>query len=168
MINQFYRLMVMTRRRHGVFPQPIRWFRNLAGGFAEKLTIHIASQGSNAIAAIITMQHRDKLVYKYGASDEHLHFLGGMPFLLWNAMIQGRSQGATEFDLGRTDYDNLGLSTFKQRLGAEGQPLTYLRTVPLPQRKGGQGRHHSLMKLLAQLPAPLFCAAGKLLYRHAA
>ncbi len=167
MVRHFYRLMVMTRRRHSLFPQPITWFKNLAYEFGERFTIHLASKNKETLAAIITIQHGDKLVYKYGASDESRHALGGMPFLFWKAMQQGKSTGANVFDLGRTDHDGANLSTFKQRLGAEAIPLKYFR-IAADVRQKPQFRPRIFMRLFAKLPSPLCCAAGRLLYRHAA
>ena len=167
MVRGFYRLMVLTRRRHGLFPQPINWFHNLVHEFGEKLTIHLASKNEKTLAAIITIQHGDKLIYKYGASDESVHALGGMPFLFWKAMLQGKSTGANVFDLGRTDEDNAGLSTFKQRLGAQVHTLKYFRVAADSMLKS-RFRPRNFMRLVTQLPGPLYCAAGKLLYRHAA
>ena len=166
MVQRFYSLLVMTRRRHNVFPQPISWFQNLICEFGEQLTIHLARKTSETIAGIITIQHGDKLVYKYGASDERRHALGGMPFLFWNAMLHGKSSGATELDLGRTDEQNRSLSTFKERLGAEGRRLKYFCIPPSGRRKS-QLRARSLVRLLTYLPSPVCCAAGKLLYKHA-
>lgn len=166
MMQRFYRLLVMTRRRHSLFPQPIDWFQNLAREFGEKLTIHLARKTNETIAGIITIQHRDKLVYKYGASDERRHALGGMPFLFWSAMLHGKSSGATEFDLGRTDEQNRSLSTFKERLGAEGGRLKYF-CIPPSRRRKSQSRARNLVRLFTYLPSPVCCAAGKLLYKHA-
>jgi CelD/BcsL family acetyltransferase involved in cellulose biosynthesis len=167
MVQRFYRLMVMTRRRHSLFPQPIVWFQNLAREFGEKLTVHLAREADDTVAGIITIQHGDKLVYKYGASDETRHALGGMPFLFWNAMLRGKSAGATEFDLGRTDDENRTLSTFKERLGADSERLRYF-CLPPSRRPKSQLRVRGFVRFFTHLPGPFCCAAGKLLYRHAA
>ena len=167
MVQRFYRLMVMTRRRHNLFPQPIAWFQNLAREFAERFTVHLARRAGDTVAGIITIQHGDKLVYKYGASDETRHALGGMPFLFWNAMLRGKSCGAIEFDLGRTDNENRSLSTFKERLGAESRQLKYF-CVPPNLKRNSQFRVRGFVRFFTHLPSPFCCAAGKLLYKHAA
>ena len=166
MMQRFYRLLVMTRRRHSLFPQPIGWFQNLAREFGEKLTIHLARETNDTIAGIITIQHGDKLVYKYGASDDRRHAFGGMPFLFWNAMLHGKSSAAAEFDLGRTDEQNRSLSTFKERLGGEGRQLKYF-CISAGGRRKSQFGARSLVRLFTYLPSPVCCAAGKLLYKHA-
>ena len=53
------------------------------------------------------------MTYKYGCSDARYHSLGGMPFLYWKAIHEAKSNSATEFDLGRSDFDIPALITFK-------------------------------------------------------
>jgi hypothetical protein len=167
LLLQFYSLLVATRRRHGLPPQPMRWFENLAACFGDRLTVHVASRGGQPLAAILTLRHRNVLVYKYGASDERFHRLGVMPFLLWKAICDAKDRGLTLFDLGRTDPDNAGLAIFKERLGATRSTLTYVRWA----RTGGRisrnkPRVGAAARVFARLPDELLVAAGKLFYRH--
>jgi CelD/BcsL family acetyltransferase involved in cellulose biosynthesis len=127
LLQQFYSLLVATRRRHGLPPQPLPWFGNLAGCFGDRLTIHVASRGGQPLAAILTLRHRNVLVYKYGASDERFQHFGAMPLLLWKAILDAKDRGLSLFDLGRTDADSSGVGTFKERLGATPSTLTYVR-----------------------------------------
>lgn len=167
MLRRFYSLMVKTRRRHGLFPQPLAWFCNLASVFGEKLVIHLASKGQQPVAALITIQHQDKLVYKYGASDDSQHALGGMPFLFWRAILHGKSVGAKQFDLGRTDPEGVGLSTFKERLGAQSRNLNYYRFPITPEKSFLPSHARRVMTLATQLPDSVCSIAGRMLYRHA-
>jgi Acetyltransferase (GNAT) domain len=167
LLRQFYTLLVATRRRHGLPPQPMPWFMNLAESFGDRLTVHVASRAGQPLAAILTLQHRNVLVYKYGASDERFHRFGAMPFLLWQAILDGKSRGAELFDLGRTDADNQGLATFKERLGAIRSTLTYVRWAETGRDGiGRKGHVPGAARIIARLPNELLVAAGKLLYRH--
>jgi hypothetical protein len=143
LLQQFYSLLVATRRRHGLPAPPMPWFENLAGCFGDRLTIHVASRGGEPLAAILTLRHRDVLVYKYGASDERLHRFGAMPFLLWKTMLDAKVHGLRLFDLGRTDAGNTGLATFKDRLGATRSTLTYVRWAEANPRIS-RDEHHAL------------------------
>jgi hypothetical protein len=165
LLREFYRLTLLTRRRHRVPPQPFGWFRNLAGSFGDRLNIRVAYSGGTAIGSVLTLRHRQTLVYKYGCSDASSHKLGAMPFLFWKTILDAKAAGVTVLDLGRSDTDNHGLITFKQRLGGRESTLTYVRyseTTPRP------FQHPSRMvtRLLGRLPGPLFRAAGAVLYRH--
>jgi lipid II:glycine glycyltransferase (peptidoglycan interpeptide bridge formation enzyme) len=166
-LAKFYRLLVLTRRRHQLPPQPRVWFRNLIDCLADKLTIHVASKGGRPIASILTLKHKQSLVYKYGCSDARFHSLGGMPLLFWKAIQEAKNSGLLEFDLGRSDCDNSGLITFKDRWGAARSTLYYYR---YPLRLSGNGaadwKMHIVRHTCARLPDSLLTAAGRLLYRH--
>ena len=166
-LTEFYRMLVLTRRRRGLPPQPMVWFRNLKDCFGEGLTIHIASKQGRAIAAVLTLLYKGTLVYKYGCSEAAFHNLGAMPMLFWKTIQSGKYHGAQEFDLGRSDMDNPGLSVFKQHLGASGSELAYFRL--------GRNRVHasktSVSRRIAstvftRMPGPLAQMAGSVLYRH--
>jgi hypothetical protein len=140
LLDTFYGLLRMTRRRHGRPPQPIAWFRNLAATLGDRLTVRVASKAGRPIASILTISFKNRLVYKYGGSDAAYHKLGGMPFLFWQAMQDAKARGFEELDLGRSDTDQQGLSDFKDRLGAEATTLTYYSRPAAPQSVVGGWR----------------------------
>jgi len=167
LLRQFYSLLIVTRRRHGLPPQPASWFNNLVDCFGDRLTVHVASRDDQPLAAILTLRHRDVLVYKYGVSDERFHRFGAMPFLMWQAIRDAKARGLRVFDLGRTDADNTGLATFKERLGATRSTLVYVRLARAGRRVSRENpRVPGASRVFARLPDELFVAAGKLLYRH--
>ncbi len=125
MLTNFYKLLLTTRRRHRLPPQPLSWFRALIRTFGDDLKIRVASKNGVPIASIITLSHRHSMVYKYGCSDARFHGLGGMALLLWKAIQEAADYGMRELDMGRSDCDNIGLISFKERFGAVGRPLTY-------------------------------------------
>ena len=125
---QFYRLVVRTRRRQGLLPQPFRWFRNVVDCMGSAVNIRIASKGSQAIAGLLTIENNKCVTYKYGASDERFHKVGGMPYLFWLVIQDAIGRGFQEFDLGRSDINNKGLVSFKDRLGAARSYLSYWRS----------------------------------------
>ena len=94
----------MTRRRHGLPPQPLAWFRNLVACLGDRVSIHVASKDGQPIASILTLSFKKTMFYKYGGSDAAHHRLGGMPFLFWR-LIQdaqrARVRGAGPGPLGR-------------------------------------------------------------------
>jgi lipid II:glycine glycyltransferase (peptidoglycan interpeptide bridge formation enzyme) len=164
-VEKFYELLLLTRRRHGLPPQPVAWFRNLAAGFDENLTIRLASKGGRPIASILTLLHKKTLVYKYGCSDAALHKLGAMPMLFWKAIQEEKQRGAEEFDLGRSAISNPGLTVFKQHLGAACSRLPYYR---LGRRELSitDSDMRFVHAVFARIPAPLAQIAGSVLYRH--
>jgi len=167
LLSNFYGLMLKTRRRHKLPPQPISWFRNLIACLGERLNIRVAMKNGEPIASILTLSHRSTLVYKYGCSDERYHNLGPVPFLFWDAIREAKENGLQEFDLGRSDLTNPGLITFKTRLGAKASTLEYVRfsaahSAPAVEDRG----MHMAKRLFSCMPDGLLTTAGRLLYRH--
>ena len=166
LLQQFYLLLIRTRRRHFVPPQPIEWFENLLACLGENAEIRVASKGSTPIAAILTLTFRDTIVYKYGCSDERFHKLGAMPLLFWRAIHEAKEAGFREFDLGRSDCDNAGLVAFKEHLGASRKLLTYFR-YPAKPSSNQDGCLPGLKKwVYPYLPDFLLRVAGRIAYRH--
>ena len=131
LLDEFYRLFCLTRRRHSIPPQPKRWFRNLMNCLGEALKIRVAGKHGRIVAAMITISHKDTLVYKYGCSDPRFNNLGGMHLLFWKSIQEAKNSGLRFLDLGRTDAGQTGLSTFKSRWGASSSALTYRRYAAL-------------------------------------
>jgi lipid II:glycine glycyltransferase (peptidoglycan interpeptide bridge formation enzyme) len=134
-----------------------------------RLTIYVARQQNLPIASVLTLTHEKTVVYKYGCSDERFHNLGGMPFLFWNVIQDGKATGLEELDLGRSDEANPGLVRFKDHLGAVKSRLSYWRypQKPSSSRLGGTFQSAQLQKLISVLPDRLFRLAGEIIYRHA-
>jgi len=166
-LRKFFSLLLLTRRRHRVPPQPFEWFRNLLESMGDRFRISLASKDGRPVAGIVLLRHRETLVYKYGASDARFHNLGAMPLLFWNAMREAKSTGIRWLDLGRSACDNTGLITFKDRLGADRSTLTYLR-YPDPEKVRIRSVTNIKMakRVFAHLPDRWLIATGRLLYRH--
>jgi hypothetical protein len=165
LLRQFYRLLIRTRRRHGVPTQPLAWFRNLVDCLGEALKIRMVCQGERPVAAILTLQYKNTLVYKYGASDAALHHLGGMPVLFWRTIQEAKRLGAEELDLGRSDVEDRGLIDFKRHLGAEHFQLHYYRYPPRPVSRATGWTKSFASKMCARLPISIY-AASSFFYRH--
>lgn len=175
-VHAFFALLRLTRRRHGVPPQPLAWFTTLARTLGSSMAVHIARKAGQAIAAIVTLRFKRTLVYKYGGSDARHHALGGMPFLFWRVIEQAHADGLATLDLGRSNLDQPGLIAFKEHLGAERRTLTY-RQLPAiaSSRVGGEGLGDAgdpnvltrvARAALIRLPDPLFDLTGRMVYRH--
>ena len=167
LLARFYQLLLLTRRRHQLPPQPLAWFRNLADCLGDRLAIRLVSKDSQPIASILTLSFKNLLVYKYGCSDARFHNLGGMPLLFWKTIQEGTASGAQEFDLGRSELDNPGLVNFKEHLGAAGSPLLYLRIERPPSRHtASDWKVRCVRKALSYMPNPCLKLAGNLFYRY--
>lgn len=167
LLHEFYGLMLLTRRRHHLPPQPLAWFRNLIALFGVRLNIRVARKDGAAIAAMITLRHKDTLTYKYGCSDARLHKIGAVPRLFWEAIQGAKSDGLKAFDLGRSAVSNEGLIQFKEHLGAIPHPLTYWRVNGRSDpRRSSAVVPSFLLNSVSLLPDRLFRLTGKVLYPH--
>lgn len=166
LLQKFYRLMVGMRRRKSLPPQPIEWFRALAAEFGKGLQIRVASNGDLPVASIITLSHKRTMTYKYGCSDAAFNKLGGMALLFWRTIQEARAADCEEFDLGRSDSDNLGLIAFKDHWGAVSSPLTYWKYPEEPASRSSLWRSRIVQRAVSITPESALKAAGKLLYRH--
>lgn len=165
-LDKFYQLLLLTRRRHGVPPQPRKWFSNLQSCFGSQLTVWVASKQGTPVASIVTIHFKHSLVYKYGGTDERFFRFGGMQLLLWRAIRDAKQRGLKEVDLGRSDLHEKGLSVFKDRLGAASSCLTYFRyPVDSPTLAVTSGMSLP-QKLAPYIPNGLMTFGGRLLYRH--
>ncbi len=172
LLDSFYHLLILTRRRHMVLPQPKRWFQSLIDCFGKALKIRVAFKDEEPIASILTLRYKDTLVYKYGGSDARFHHLGGMHLLFWRSIEEAKRDGLCVFDLGRSECENTGLNTFKDRWGAARSLLTYSRVTgsPKPQRVfmpvGTGWKQRMVRRVLPYLSDYILSSAGKLIYRH--
>ena len=167
LLRKFYQLLLQTRRRHGVPIQPLSWFRNLIGCLDPGLTIRVASKYGRAIASILTLRYKHVLVFKYGCLDRRFSKYGGMQLLLWRAIEEAKQSDLWEFDLGRSDSDNPGLVTFKDRWGAVRSELVYLRCGTHSSHRLAKVQQASINKYLwSHAPCFMITAAGRAFYRH--
>jgi Acetyltransferase (GNAT) domain len=68
LLRAFYKLQIMTRRRHRVPPQPIRWFRTLLNCLPDQAKIRVAVKDGMPVASILTLSDGKTMIYKDGAS----------------------------------------------------------------------------------------------------
>jgi CelD/BcsL family acetyltransferase involved in cellulose biosynthesis len=169
LLDIFYRLQQMTRRRHQLPPQPRSWFQNLIDCFGDSLKIRVALKGTQPVASILTITHKKTLVYKYGCSDGHFRELGGIHLLLWRSIEEAKQQGFREMDLGRSDCENLGLATFKRRWGSARSTLHYYRFSASDQGHflpASDWKQTIAKRVFSRLPQPVLTSVGQMMYKH--
>lgn len=172
LLDHFYRLLKVTRKRHHLPPQPRNWFANLMDGFGDALKLRVAFKDGQAIAAIMTIRYKDTLVYKYGGCDSRFNNMGCMHLLLWKAIQDAKACGLHVFDFGRTDADQSGLITFKSRWGATQSVLTYSRfsvsddSTHLFDLPTGKWKSKTTKFVMAHLPSGFLARIGQHMYGH--
>jgi hypothetical protein len=169
-LDTYYRLHCITRKRHGVPPQPKRFFDSLyehiidrGNGFIAKATF----QG-RVVAASVFLHFGTKAVYKFGASlPDHEHLRPGN-LIMWQAIKWYASRGFAALSLGRTDRDDAGLMQFKNGWGATCREVCYCRWPPAAGVRANlhAARSHLLSSVARRMPLPVLKLAGTLMYRY--
>lgn len=169
-LREFHRLNRMTRREHGLPPQPFRFFLQVHR--------HVIEQGKGftmlsyiddePIAGAVFFHIGDRVIFKYGASDRNRLHLRANNLLMWEAIQWAADAGFRSFCFGRTEPDNDGLRRFKSGWGAEEGVIRYYRydlgknefcTMP----PGDMNLHRQIFK---KMPIPILNMIGRLFYRH--
>lgn len=166
----FHRLLCQTRQRHGVPPQPLRFFQQLHEHVLARNQgwIVLATLGGRAIAGAVFVHFGSSALYKYGASDETFQELRPNNLVMWRAIEWHARAGFTTLDFGRTDMHNAGLRRFKLAWGTRERVIEYVRYncranqfATLPPRASDQ-----LQRVFKILPKPLLRLIGAAAYRH--
>jgi hypothetical protein len=168
LLREFYWLLVRTRARQNLPPQPYAWFKNLVDRTGDAMDLRLAYMGNVPVAAVMVLHFKDTSYYKYGCSDERFHKLGAMPFLLWRALLNAKSIGSKTLDLGRTDHGHRSLIAFKNHWASVSESLTYWTfpsKVSLTAVK--DWKLTMVNRICAHMPHRILAAAGSLIYRHA-
>ena len=168
-IKAFYRLNCLARKKHGLPPQPIKFFLKLHQYIiaAKMGFVSLGLIQNKVIAAAIFFQFRDKVIYKYGASNYKYQNLRANNLLIWDAIVTAINNGYRQFDFGRTEPGNKGLLQFKRGWATQEHRRKYFRyslmknafTETPPKLK-------SSYTLFKRFPMPLLKFVGNLLYRH--
>lgn len=166
LIDLFYSLLVLNRRRQFIPPQPRAWFQALATSLGENMCVRVAYRGRRAIASIMTLQFGKSMVYKYGCSDAAYHSLGGIQMLLWRSIQEAIASGLRQLELGRCDIDNEGLATFKERWRANRSLLLYWSSPPAQTGSRKFWNHALPPRFVKYIPDQLLMLSGRLLYKY--
>jgi CelD/BcsL family acetyltransferase involved in cellulose biosynthesis len=171
-MKAFYRLNAITRRDHGLPPQPWFFFKNLYDHILSKDMgfVALASLMDQAIAANVYLHSGEEVIYKYGASDRAHQNLRANNLVMWEAIKWSCDQGYKRLCFGRTEPENEGLMQFKSGWGAREHLIQYYRYDL--QKSAFVTEHRRVTplykKIFGKLPVPILKIMGNILYRHMA
>ena len=169
-LHDYYALHRRTRQRHGLPPQPFKFFLGLydhaiANGNA---FISLVRLGVRAIAGAIFLHAGRTAVFKYGASDPAHQSLRANALLFWETIRQLAADGCTALHFGRTDLDHEGLRRFKLGWGTREEPIHYYR-FNLRSNAFVASHDRASTRSVAwfgRLPLPVNRLLGAFAYRH--
>jgi hypothetical protein len=169
-IKEFYTLNCVTRKQHGLPPQPFNFFKKIYDHVISRNLgfLILASYGGKNIAGAIYFHFGEKAVYKYGASDKRFQNLRANNLVMWEAIKWYSQNGYKNLCFGRTERENQGLIQFKSGWGTTEQQINYYRYDLnkgsfIPGSSKVTGFHN---KIFRNLPLPLLKRVGSVLYKH--
>jgi hypothetical protein len=171
-VRVYYHLHCRTRQRHGLPPQPFRFFQNLqrhllATGRGFVVT---ARHHDQPIAAAVFLHSGLNAIYKFGASDFAHQQLRASNLVMWRGIQVCRQRHCRSLHFGRTGMRNEGLRRFKLGFGPEEHRMDYLRfdlrrRMPAAMRDRSETLFNRVFRLMPVGPARW---VGAWLYPHAA
>lgn len=169
-LRRYYRLHCLTRREHGIPPQPFRFFERLGEHVLAKGngTLLMARKGKKYIAGAVFLHHRGRAVFKFGASDRRHQHLRANNLVMWEAIRSYIGRRFRSLSFGRTDLDHDGLRQFKVSWGCSERVLRYSRyLIDSGAWQVGTARHGAPWKaVFCRLPVPVLRAVGAIAYGH--
>ena len=167
-MDAYYALHCRTRQKHGIPPQPRRFFQNILRNVISLNhgRLFLVRHRGRPVAGAIFFHWRGQALYKFGASDESSLELRPNNLLMWHAIESYCDWGFEQLDFGRTSLANPGLRRFKLGWGASERLIEYLK---YDLRRDGyrqepdqaQGLHNHIFRWL---PLPISRWVGEFLY----
>jgi hypothetical protein len=169
-VKGFHRLNVITRKRHGLPPQPFHFFEKVYEHIISKNLgfVVLASYKDNIIAGAVFFHLGEKAVFKYGASNKKFHHLRPNNLVMWKAIKWFSQNGYKSLCFGRTEPANDGLRKFKAGWDTKEKVEKYYK-YSLERREFVQDSHEIskiYQRVFRKMPMPLLRLIGSLLYRH--
>jgi hypothetical protein len=169
-IKKFCQMNYVTRRRHGLPPQPDTFFNNLfkylinnGHGF-----IVLAKKENQIIAGAIYLTFGKKVLYKYSASYPEYMNLNANNVVMWEAIKYALSNNFEEIDFGISEASNEGLRVYKNGWGVE-ESKVHLYKFDLKENKFVDvdtkvtGLHN---KIFSKAPISLLRIFSSIFYKH--
>jgi hypothetical protein len=169
-VREFYRLNCLTRREHGLPPQPWSFFEKIHDHIISRNlgSVMLASFHNRTIAGAVYFHLGDRAIYKYGASDKKYQHLRANNLVMWEAIKWYSKNGYKSFCFGRTEQENKGLMQFKRGWGTKEHLIHYykydlIKEAFVQDSSKISGSHNKIFK---NMPIPLLKIIGSLLYKH--
>ena len=171
-VQTFHGLLCKTRRRHGLPPQPRRFFDNIHRHIVSKGkgVVVLAHCNDVPVAGALFLHFGRHAIYKFGASDESFQQLRGNNLVMWRAIEWHAERGYTSLDFGRTARNNDGLRRFKLSWGTTERAIEYFRLDQrssrfVSSRDATRGWYNRMFRIMPETLSRFF---GAVAYKHMA
>lgn len=168
-VRSFYDLNCLTRKEHGLPPQPFRFFQKIYQHilYSDNGFVCLSRHRNKPVSGVFFLHFNRAAFFKYGASDKHFLHLRPNNLSMWHAIQKCLNDNFEIIDLGRSEISHQGLIQYKRGWNATEEVINYykydLREKNFSTKRSNLNSSYILLK---HLPLPILKAIGNTLYRH--
>jgi FemAB-related protein (PEP-CTERM system-associated) len=127
-IDDFYQIFAINMRKLGSPVHSKKWFENLFKHYAHHIMLSVVYSDKVPVGAGIVLHSAKYAAIPWASTVAEYNKLAPNMMLYWSLLEQASNLGCTEFDFGRSTYDE-GTYKFKRQWGAEPVPLAWSNLV---------------------------------------
>jgi FemAB-related protein (PEP-CTERM system-associated) len=128
-IDDFYQIFAINMRKLGSPVHSKEWFENLFKHYSQHIVLSVVYSNKVPVGAGIVLRSANKAAIPWASTVAAYNKLSPNMMLYWSLLEHVSNLGCTEFDFGRSTYDE-GTYKFKRQWGAEPVPLAWSNLVP--------------------------------------
>jgi FemAB-related protein (PEP-CTERM system-associated) len=127
-IDDFYQIFAINMRKLGSPVHSKKWFECLFNNYAQYFILSVVYSDNVPVGAGIVLRSANKVAIPWASTVAEYNKLAPNMMLYWSLLEHVSDLGCTEFDFGRSTYDE-GTYKFKRQWGAEPVPLAWSNLV---------------------------------------
>lgn len=134
-VGGFYSLLEKTTERDGFRGWGKKYYEKMVKNLGDKAVVFEAVHEGDIIASGIFTYFEKQAVYYYGASSNHKRNLMAPYLVQWEAILEGKKRGCTEYDFlgiapeGVANHEWAGVTGFKEKFGGERRVFPSARKI---------------------------------------
>ncbi|MEO9945204.1 MAG: FemAB family XrtA/PEP-CTERM system-associated protein [Paraglaciecola sp.] len=123
-IDDFYRIFSVNMRKLGSPVHSKKWFETLFINYGDNIVLSVVYAENTPVGAGIVLTNGNKACIPWASTVSEYNKLAPNMMLYWSLLQRVSDTGITEFDFGRSTY-NEGTYKFKRQWGAAPTPLKW-------------------------------------------
>ncbi len=170
-IDDFYQIFAINMRKLGSPVHSKKWFQSLFEHYAHNIFLSVVYSEDIPVGAGIVLRNGNKTSIPWASTVADYNRLAPNMMLYWSLLQHVCDLGCTEFDFGRSTYDE-GTYKFKRQWGAEPVPLAWSNlaqsnTLDASKSDGNVSTIRNLVeKIWSRLPLGLTTMLGPKIRKH--
>ncbi len=170
-LDIFYKLFVSTRKKFGMPPQPLEFFKNVWNKMVEKgkAVFYITTYQGKPVMSVMVLLSKTRYHLEYAGLDYDYYSLNPSVVTYWKIIQDALETGACFVEFGGSALSNRSLRRFKGHWGAEEESIVHCF---YPENRGLSANWERkagteiLLRICRHMPDALFVRMGRAAYRH--